>query len=90
MDHVRHLLEPGAGLLGDLPRPRAMRAIYDRLLARLVEETSKIKIGNGLEDGVLLGPLVSKRQYEQVLPRSMPPAKLRATVACGGPRRRPR
>ena len=61
-------------------------AIYERLLARLVEETNKITIGNGLDDGVLLGPLVSKRQYEQVLAAIEGARKAGATVACGGTR----
>ena len=60
--------------------------IYDRLLSRLIEETKKIMIGNGLEEGVLLGPLVSRRQYEQVL-RAIEAAKAAgATIACGGKR----
>lgn len=61
--------------------------IYDRLLSRLIEETTKkIMIGNGLEEGVLLGPLVSRRQYEQVL-RAIEAAKAAgATIACGGKR----
>lgn len=41
--------------------------IYPALLERLAEETAKIKIGHGLEDGVLLGPLVSQSQHEKVL-----------------------
>lgn len=41
--------------------------IAARLLERLVEETRKITIGPGLEEGVLLGPLVSRGQYEKVL-----------------------
>lgn len=41
--------------------------IYEPLMARLVEEAKKIKIGHGLEDGVLLGPLVSPSQHEKVL-----------------------
>jgi betaine-aldehyde dehydrogenase len=60
--------------------------IYDRLMARLVEETQKIRIGNGLEDGVLLGPLVSKRQYEQVLAAIEGARAAGATIACGGRR----
>ncbi|CDX33838.1 succinate-semialdehyde dehydrogenase I, NADP-dependent [Mesorhizobium sp. SOD10] len=60
--------------------------IYERLLARLVEETNKIKIGNGLDEGVLLGPLVSKRQYEQVVAAIEGARKAGATVACGGVR----
>ncbi|MCG5475534.1 MAG: aldehyde dehydrogenase family protein [Sinorhizobium fredii] len=60
--------------------------IYDRLLARLVEETKKIRIGDGLEDGVLLGPLVSKRQHEQVVAAIEAAKTAGATVACGGKR----
>jgi betaine-aldehyde dehydrogenase len=48
-------------------RVLVQRGIYDRLLRRLEEETRKITIGNGLEDGVLLGPIVSRGQYEKVL-----------------------
>lgn len=61
-------------------------AIYERLLGRLVEETTKIKIGNGLDAGVLLGPLVSKRQYEQVIAAIEAARQAGATVACGGTR----
>ncbi|AWI58971.1 aldehyde dehydrogenase family protein [Sinorhizobium fredii] len=60
--------------------------IYDRLLARLIEETKKIRIGDGLEDGVLLGPLVSKRQHEQVVAAIEAAKTAGATVACGGKR----
>lgn len=38
-----------------------------RLLSRLVEEARRIPIGNGLEPGVLLGPLVSRLQLEKVV-----------------------
>ncbi|OAP36262.1 aldehyde dehydrogenase [Sinorhizobium glycinis] len=60
--------------------------IYDQLLARLVEETQKIRIGDGLEAGVLLGPLVSKRQHEQVVAAIKAAKAAGATVACGGKR----
>ncbi|MGR9228202.1 aldehyde dehydrogenase family protein [Rhizobium leguminosarum] len=61
-------------------------AIYGRLLERLVEETNRIKIGNGLDEGTLLGPLVSKRQYDQVVAAIDGARKAGATVACGGTR----
>jgi betaine-aldehyde dehydrogenase len=48
-------------------RVLVQRGIYDRLLQRLEEETRKVTIGNGLEDGVLLGPIVSLGQHEKVL-----------------------
>ncbi|MFY1665438.1 aldehyde dehydrogenase family protein [Pseudomonas sp. Pseu.R1] len=41
--------------------------IASRLIERLVEETRKITLGQGLEPDVLLGPLVSRGQYEKVL-----------------------
>ena len=40
--------------------------IYEKLLARLAEESQKIKIGNGFEEDVKLGPLVNKKQWETV------------------------
>ncbi|MCB6185009.1 aldehyde dehydrogenase family protein [Leeia sp. TBRC 13508] len=48
-------------------RVLVQKDLYQPLLDRLVEETKKIKIGNGLEEGVLLGPLVNQNQYDQVL-----------------------
>ena len=47
-------------------RVLVQRELYQSLLDRLVEETRKIRIGNGLDAGVLLGPLVSRNQYDQV------------------------
>jgi betaine-aldehyde dehydrogenase len=41
-------------------------AIAPRLLERLAHEASQIKIGNGLEPGTLLGPLVSENQHSKV------------------------
>lgn len=41
--------------------------IAPALFARLKLECEKISIGDPLEDGVLLGPLVSKGQYQKVL-----------------------
>ena len=41
--------------------------IADRFLARLKQEADKIPLGNGMEPGILLGPLVSREQYHKVL-----------------------
>lgn len=48
-------------------RVLVQQGIYDRFLERLIEETKKIKIGDGQEPGVLLGPMVSRKQMDQVL-----------------------
>jgi acyl-CoA reductase-like NAD-dependent aldehyde dehydrogenase len=39
-------------------------AIYDRFVAALVERTSKLKVGNGLEAGVDIGPAVDQAQLD--------------------------
>jgi betaine-aldehyde dehydrogenase len=43
------------------------QGIASKLLERLVEAARAITIGSGLEQGVLLGPLVSKGQLEKVI-----------------------
>lgn len=43
------------------------QAIYSALLKRLAEAAQKIKIGQGLEADVKLGPLVNAKQYQQVM-----------------------
>ncbi|HDR9173106.1 TPA: aldehyde dehydrogenase family protein [Burkholderia vietnamiensis] len=47
-------------------RVLVQRGVYERVLARLKEATQRIVIGNGLEDGVLLGPIISKGQFDKV------------------------
>jgi betaine-aldehyde dehydrogenase len=61
-------------------------SLYPALLARLVSEAAKIRIGNGLEEGTLLGPLVSKGQYDKVLAAIERGKAEGATVAGGGRR----
>ncbi|RUV54243.1 aldehyde dehydrogenase family protein, partial [Mesorhizobium sp. M1A.F.Ca.IN.022.02.1.1] len=60
--------------------------IYDAVLKRLTEETAKIEIGNGLDEGTLLGPIVSKGQYEKILGTIERARQDGATVAAGGGR----
>jgi len=40
--------------------------IHDKFVARLAEETARLKVGNGLEDGVQQGPLIDMRAVETV------------------------
>lgn len=60
------------------------RKLYAPLLERLVAEAKKITIGNGLEAGTLLGPLVNETQYNKVLGFIDRARAEGATVACGG------
>ncbi|WP_439624891.1 aldehyde dehydrogenase family protein [Shinella sp.] len=61
-------------------------SLYPALLERLVAEAAKIRIGNGLDEGTLLGPLVSKGQYDKVLAAIERGKAEGATVAGGGRR----
>ncbi|PPJ45736.1 aldehyde dehydrogenase [Rhizobium sp. KAs_5_22] len=61
-------------------------SLYPALLERLTAEAAKIRIGDGLEDGTLLGPLVSKGQHDKVLAMIERGRTEGATIAHGGKR----
>ncbi|MGE0845898.1 MAG: aldehyde dehydrogenase family protein [Flavobacteriaceae bacterium] len=58
--------------------------IYRELVQRLREEAGKIRIGHGLEDGVLLGPLVSHARQQSVLAAIERGKSEGATLLAGG------
>lgn len=60
------------------------RSIYDKVLARLIEEAQKIKIGHGMEMDVLLGPIVNKSQFEKIKAAIARGVEEGATLASGG------
>jgi betaine-aldehyde dehydrogenase len=60
------------------------RSIYDKVLARLIEEAQKIKIGHGMEKNVLLGPIVNKSQFEKIKAAIARGVEEGATLASGG------
>ncbi|MFK8397791.1 aldehyde dehydrogenase family protein [Pseudomonas sp. BGr12] len=62
------------------------RELYEPLLKRLAEEARKITIGNGLQDDILLGPLVNKAQYDKVLQAIARGHEDGARLVCGGER----
>jgi alpha-ketoglutaric semialdehyde dehydrogenase len=39
-------------------------SVYDEFKHKLIEETSKIKVGNGLEEGIWMGPCASESQFD--------------------------
>ncbi|TRX57849.1 aldehyde dehydrogenase family protein [Thalassomonas sp. M1454] len=61
-------------------------SLYPKLLECLISEAKKITIGEGNSDGVLLGPLVNKTQYEKVLAAIAKGAAEGAKIATGGKR----
>ncbi|MDD1967037.1 aldehyde dehydrogenase family protein [Pseudomonas putida] len=67
-------------------RVLVQRDLYEPLLQRLVEQTRSLKIGQGLEEDVLLGPLVNRGQYDKVLAAIARGQEEGATLLYGGTR----
>lgn len=67
-------------------RVLVQRNLYQTLLMRLKAETENITIGNGLHEGVLLGPLVNAAQYEKVQRAIAQGVEQGATLLSGGKR----
>ncbi len=61
-------------------------SIYAQLMERLVTEAEKICIGEGNQEGVLLGPLVNSDQYDKVLSAIERGLEEGAVIATGGRR----
>ncbi len=62
------------------------RAIYPQFLERLVASTRALKIGNGLDDGVEIGPLIGPQALDQALAHVGQAVAAGARVLCGGRR----
>src|SRR5690348_2865010 len=59
-------------------------AIYDRFVAALVERTRKLKVGDGMQPGVDIGPCVDQSQMETVLHYVEVGRKESGEPLCGG------
>ena len=60
--------------------------IYDAFAARLAEETAKLKIGDGQEEGVILGPMIDQNAVKKVEEHIADAVAKGAKVASGGKR----
>jgi aldehyde dehydrogenase (NAD+) len=62
------------------------RSIYEALVEKLIEKTRKLKVGNGLEQGVQIGPAVDAEQLKTDLDYIEIAQKEGAQLLCGGKR----
>ena len=62
------------------------RSIYEPLVEKLIEKTRKLKVGNGLEQGVQMGPAVDGDQLKTDLDYIEIAKKEGAQLLCGGNR----
>ena len=61
-------------------------AIYDKFVAAVVERTRKLKVGDGMQPGIEIGPCVDQSQMETVLRYIEIGRKECGEPACGGRR----
>ena len=57
--------------------------IYERFAARLVQEVGKLKVGNGLEEGMTIGPLINPTAVSKVARHIDDALGQGATLLCG-------
>ncbi|WP_100400932.1 NAD-dependent succinate-semialdehyde dehydrogenase [Bacillus sp. FJAT-44742] len=58
--------------------------IYDDFIEEFKKEVSKLKVGNGFEEGVDVGPLINQDGYEKVDRHVQDAKKQGAEIVCGG------
>lgn len=58
--------------------------IYERFASRLVEAVDKLKVGNGLEEGITQGPLIDHRAIDKVQGHVQDALDKGARALCGG------
>ncbi|OPJ62277.1 aldehyde dehydrogenase family protein [Clostridium oryzae] len=61
-------------------------SIYDKFIERLVERAKRIKVGNGLDNGIEMGPLITEAHMKKVLNYIEIGKKEGAKLVCGGNR----
>jgi len=66
-----------------IKRVYAHESIYQELCAELAKHAEAAVVGNGFDEGVQIGPLNNKRQYDLVL-SLIESARKTGTIVCGG------
>ena len=62
------------------------RSIYEEFLERLVDKVKALKVGNGLDEGVEIGPLIGRQALDEALAQIGEAVAGGARVLCGGRR----
>ena len=62
------------------------RSIYDRFVARFVEAVKALKVGDGLADGMDIGPLINAQGLDHALEHIRQAQAAGAKLLCGGRR----
>ena len=62
------------------------RPIYEEFLKRFVEQAQKLKTGDGLEEGVQVGPLINEQGLSKAIEHIQDATRRGARLLCGGKR----
>lgn len=62
------------------------RSMYERFLEACVDKTRKLRVGNGLDDSIEVGPLINERQLRIVEAQVQDALSRGARLLCGGSR----
>ena len=62
----------------------AHESVYDIFLEKFINEVKKIKVGNGLEEGIVSGPLIDQSSLEKVIDHVQDAVNVGAKIAVGG------
>ncbi|GAD87773.1 aldehyde dehydrogenase family protein [Nocardia asteroides NBRC 15531] len=87
---VRGIVFAAAGTAGQrctsLRRLIAHRSIADQLVERLAAAYGQLRVGNPLDDGVLVGPLIDERAYTSMQKALQQAQAAGGEIVCGGER----
>ncbi|MEU5408373.1 L-piperidine-6-carboxylate dehydrogenase [Nocardia asteroides] len=87
---VRGIVFAAAGTAGQrctsLRRLIAHRSIADQLVERLAAVYGQLRVGNPLDDGVLVGPLIDERAYTSMQKALQQAQAAGGEIVCGGER----
>ena len=59
-------------------------SVYDVFLEKFTNEVKKIKVGNGLDEGIVSGPLIDRSSLEKVIDHVQDAVNVGAKIAVGG------
>ena len=59
-------------------------SVYNTFLEKFTSEVKKIKVGNGLDEGIVSGPLIDKSSLEKVIDHVQDAVNTGAKIAVGG------
>ena len=62
----------------------AHESVYNSFLEKFTNEVKKIKVGNGLDEGIVSGPLIDKSSLEKVIDHVEDAVNVGAKIAVGG------